>query len=76
MTTRTPEDVKPSSPGPFEFGMLLERHHLTPSYQAIFDLTTAEQIGAEALARWPTLGITPDVAFRSATRQGRLADLD
>jgi len=76
MTTRTPEDVKPSSPGPFEFGMLLERHHLTPSYQAIFDLTTAEQIGAEALARWPTLGITPDVAFRSATQQGRLADLD
>ena len=76
MTTRTPEDVKPSSPGPFEFGMLLDRRHLTPSYQAIFDLTTGEQIGAEALARWPKLGITPDVAFRSATQQGRLADLD
>jgi EAL domain-containing protein (putative c-di-GMP-specific phosphodiesterase class I) len=76
MTTRTPEDVKPASLGPFEFGMLLERHHLTPTYQAIFDLTTKEQIGVEALARWPRLGITPDVAFRSATQQRRLAELD
>jgi EAL domain-containing protein (putative c-di-GMP-specific phosphodiesterase class I) len=76
MTTRTPEDVRPTSLGPFEFGMLLERRHLTPTYQAIFDLTTGEQIGVEALARWPGLGITPDVAFRSATRQGQLAELD
>jgi EAL domain-containing protein (putative c-di-GMP-specific phosphodiesterase class I) len=51
MSTRTPEDVRPTSLGPFEFGMLLERRHLTPTYQAIFDLTTGEQIGAEALAR-------------------------
>jgi EAL domain-containing protein (putative c-di-GMP-specific phosphodiesterase class I) len=76
MPTRTPEDVRPTSLGPFEFGMLLERRHLTPTFQAIFDLTTGEQIGAEALARWPGLGITPDVAFRSATRQGQLAELD
>jgi EAL domain-containing protein (putative c-di-GMP-specific phosphodiesterase class I) len=76
MDTRTPEDVKPASLGPFEFGMLLERQHLIPTYQAIFDLATGEQIGAEALARWPRLGITPDVAFRLATRQARLADLD
>jgi len=66
----------PASLGPFEFGMLLDRHYLTPTYQAIFDLTTGQQIGAEALARWPRLGILPDVAFRSATRQGRLAELD
>jgi EAL domain-containing protein (putative c-di-GMP-specific phosphodiesterase class I) len=76
MSTRTPEDVRPAPLGPFEFDMLLERRHLTPTYQAIFDLTTGEQIGAEALARWPRLGILPDVAFRSATRQGRLAELD
>ncbi|MGA2304435.1 MAG: EAL domain-containing protein [Acidimicrobiales bacterium] len=76
MTTRTPEYFRPTSLGPFEFRMLLERRHLTPTYQAIVDLTTGEQIGAEALARWPGLGITPDVAFRSATRQGQLAELD
>jgi EAL domain-containing protein (putative c-di-GMP-specific phosphodiesterase class I) len=76
MTSRTPGDVMPASRGPFEFGMLLDRRHLAPTYQTVFDLTNGEQVGAEALARWPRLGITPDVAFRAATQQGRLAELD
>jgi EAL domain-containing protein (putative c-di-GMP-specific phosphodiesterase class I) len=55
---------------------LLARCYLRPVYQGIFDLTTGEQVGAEALARWPELGVSPDTAFGSATQQGRLSELD
>jgi EAL domain-containing protein (putative c-di-GMP-specific phosphodiesterase class I) len=58
------------------FEDLLDQRHLKPAYQSIFDLTTGEEVAAEALARWPALSITPDVAFQSASAQGRLAELD
>jgi EAL domain-containing protein (putative c-di-GMP-specific phosphodiesterase class I) len=54
----------------------LDRRYLKPEYQPIFDLATGEQVAAEALARWPELGLTPDVAFRLATEHGRLSELD
>lgn len=58
------------------FEDLLDRRHLKPAYQSIFDLVTGEEVAAEALARWPELSVSPDVAFRSASAQGRLAELD
>jgi EAL domain-containing protein (putative c-di-GMP-specific phosphodiesterase class I) len=61
---------------PVSFEDLLDRRHLKPAYQSIFNLTTGEEVAAEALARWPDLAVTPDLAFRSATAQGRLAELD
>jgi EAL domain-containing protein (putative c-di-GMP-specific phosphodiesterase class I) len=54
----------------------LDRRHLTPDYQPIFDLATGEQVAAEALARWPSLGLTPDAAFSWAAEHGRLSELD
>jgi EAL domain-containing protein (putative c-di-GMP-specific phosphodiesterase class I) len=58
------------------FEDLLDKRHLRPAYQSIFDLTTGEEVAAEALARWPELSVTPDVAFQAASAQGRLAELD
>jgi EAL domain-containing protein (putative c-di-GMP-specific phosphodiesterase class I) len=55
---------------------LLERCYLRPVYQGIFDLTSGDPVGAEALARWPDLGVSPDDAFGSAMKQGRLYELD
>ncbi len=61
---------------PMAFDDLLDRSNLKPQYQPIFDLATGEMVGAEALARWPGLGISPDPAFVWASREGRLAELD
>jgi EAL domain-containing protein (putative c-di-GMP-specific phosphodiesterase class I) len=58
------------------FDELLDRRYLRPAFQSIFDLTTGREVAAEALARWPELSVTPDVAFRVAAAQGRLAELD
>jgi EAL domain-containing protein (putative c-di-GMP-specific phosphodiesterase class I) len=58
------------------FDDLLDRHYLKPAYQPIIDLGTRQQIGTEALARWPELGIMPDTAFRWASQEGKLAELD
>ena len=58
------------------FDCLLDRAYLKPVYQPIIDLATGEVIAAEALARWPELGLTPEAAFRWAIQVGRLADLD
>ena len=58
------------------FDDLLDRRNLQPAYQPVVDLITGEEVGAEALARWPNLGISPDSAFRWATQVGRLAQLD
>jgi EAL domain-containing protein (putative c-di-GMP-specific phosphodiesterase class I) len=58
------------------FEDLLDRRHLKPVYQSIFDLATGEEVAAEALARWPELSIDPDLAFQLATTRGRLAELD
>jgi len=60
----------------FAFDELLDRRNLKPQYQPIFDLVTHEQVAAEALARWPDLGIIPDSAFQWAVNEGRLAELD
>ena len=55
---------------------LVDRNNLRPVYQSVFDLASLEPVGAEALARWPTLGIVPDQAFKQAQREGRLSQLD
>jgi EAL domain-containing protein (putative c-di-GMP-specific phosphodiesterase class I) len=55
---------------------LLDRENLKPDYQPIIHLDSGQQVAAEALARWPGLGISPDEAFEGATSTGRLAELD
>jgi EAL domain-containing protein (putative c-di-GMP-specific phosphodiesterase class I) len=55
---------------------LLDRRNLKPRYEPIFDLSTGEPVGAEGLARWPSMGIMPARAFQWATEQGRLGELD
>lgn len=58
------------------FEELLQRHQLKPAFQPIVDLTTMAAVGVEALARWPQLGVSPDVAFQRARERGRLVELD
>jgi EAL domain-containing protein (putative c-di-GMP-specific phosphodiesterase class I) len=65
-----------SRPTPVAFDQLLDRCFLTPVYQPIFDLLTGEKVGAEALSRWPSLGVTPDQAYAQGAQLGRLRELD
>jgi EAL domain-containing protein (putative c-di-GMP-specific phosphodiesterase class I) len=58
------------------FDELLQRQHLQPAFQPIIDLTTMVTVAVEALARWPRLDVTPDVAFQQAKELGRLVELD
>ncbi len=45
-------------------------------YQPIFDLSSRDVVGVEALARWPGLGVSPDLAFGLARDLGRVDELD
>jgi EAL domain-containing protein (putative c-di-GMP-specific phosphodiesterase class I) len=58
------------------FEDLLQRHQLQPVFQPIVDLSTMATVGAEALARWPQLAVTPDFAFHQARELGRVGELD
>jgi EAL domain-containing protein (putative c-di-GMP-specific phosphodiesterase class I) len=49
---------------------------ITSVYQPIVDLETREIVGAEALARWPQLTVTPDMAFEYARHAQRIEELD
>jgi EAL domain-containing protein (putative c-di-GMP-specific phosphodiesterase class I) len=50
---------------------------LQPVYQPIFDISSNQIVGFEALARWPSLpGATPDAVFAAARRAGRVVGLD
>jgi EAL domain-containing protein (putative c-di-GMP-specific phosphodiesterase class I)/DICT domain-containing protein len=71
---RTSQPVHP--PLMADIDDLVSRRFLKPQYQPIFDLATGEQVGSEALARWPELGVTPDAAFYTAALTGRLGELD
>ncbi len=58
------------------FDDLLDRRFLKPRYEPIVDLMSGVPVGAEAMARWPELGILPGSAHQWAVTQGRLAELD
>ena len=58
------------------FEDLLDPRFLQPMYQPIVDVATSKVVAVEALARWPELDVSPDVAFARAIELGRLAELD
>jgi EAL domain-containing protein (putative c-di-GMP-specific phosphodiesterase class I) len=58
------------------FDELLLRQNLQPAFQPIVDFTTMKPVAVEALARWPHLDATPEVAFQRARELGRLVELD
>lgn len=55
---------------------LLAPSELKPAYQPIVDIARGEVVAFEALARWPDLGVSPDVAFAAARHAGRVVELD
>ena len=55
---------------------LLATGALQAAYQPILDLNDGRVAGFEALARWPDLGVSPDIAFAAAQRAGRTTELD
>lgn len=70
--SRAPDDMKSIRLADVYDSALVE-----PSFQPIVDLVTERVVGYEALARWPSLpGVTPILAFESARRSNRVAELD
>jgi EAL domain-containing protein (putative c-di-GMP-specific phosphodiesterase class I) len=55
---------------------IFDRAQIQMAYQPIVDLYNGDVVAAEALARWPGLGFSPDVAFGYARRVGRVDELD
>ena len=55
---------------------VFNRSEIRADYQAIVDLSDGFVVAAEALARWPRLGISPEVAFSRARQEGRVEELD
>jgi EAL domain-containing protein (putative c-di-GMP-specific phosphodiesterase class I)/DICT domain-containing protein len=55
---------------------VFDRSSISSVYQPIVDLRHGDVVGVEALARWPALGISPDMAFAHARTVGRVAELD
>ena len=76
-STNHPRAVQPKPRGRgLNIDDLIDPRYLKPEYQPIFDLTSGEQVAAEALARWPELGVRPEEAFHCAAQEGRLVELD
>jgi EAL domain-containing protein (putative c-di-GMP-specific phosphodiesterase class I) len=55
---------------------IFDRSNILAAYQPIVDLVHGDVVGAEALARWPGLSVTPDVAFDHARAVDRVEELD
>jgi EAL domain-containing protein (putative c-di-GMP-specific phosphodiesterase class I) len=55
---------------------IFDRSQIRAAYQPIVDLYNGDVVAAEALARWPGLTVTPDIAFEYARRVGRADELD
>jgi EAL domain-containing protein (putative c-di-GMP-specific phosphodiesterase class I) len=55
---------------------IFDRTQIRSAYQPIVDLDNGAVVAAEALARWPELSVSPDVAFDQARRMGRVGELD
>jgi len=55
---------------------IFERSQVRAVYQPIVDLAHGDVVAVEALARWPELDVTPDVAFGHARREDRVEELD
>ena len=55
---------------------IYDRAQLHPAYQPIVNLVHGDVVAVAALARWPELAVTPDVAFGHARRHGRVDELD
>jgi EAL domain-containing protein (putative c-di-GMP-specific phosphodiesterase class I) len=55
---------------------VFDRTEISADYQPIVDLSDGSVVAAEALARWPHLGISPESAFAHARQEGRVEELD